>query len=50
MFIWKSTKIFRKDKWAVNGFEQEKWTTEKFRKILKSLEAVAHRCSTDYLF
>ena len=39
------------DKWAVNGFTQEKWTIEKFReKILQTSEAVAHCRSTDYLF
>ena len=38
-------------KGAVNGFQQEKWTIEKFReKILKSSEPVVHSSSIDYLF
>ena len=35
--------LFMKEKWVVNGFEQEKWINEKFREnIFKSLEAVVH--------
>ena len=40
-----------KEKWVVNGFEQEKWINEKFREnIFKSLEAVVRSCPTDHLF
>ena len=24
-------KVFTKNKWAANGYKQEKWTTEKFK-------------------
>ena len=51
VIFWNWKKFFTKDKWAVNAFEQEKWTIEKFReKTLKSSEAFVHNCSTNYLY